>query len=364
MAAPRWDNVLVLQTSFLGDTVLTLPLLAEIKRRFPRARLTFFCSPQGRQLMEGCAVIDEIIVDHKRGEHRGLSGLWRQALELRKRAFTIALTPHKSLRSALILYLARIPCRVGFRQSKGWYLFNRLVNRPVERHDVERNLSLLSAFGIAVEECERQLRFPGARECRTAAIQELLALKNGASRLLIGVNPGSVWATKRWQAEGFAEVIKLFKTRWDCEVILFGGPDDAELAGRIRERSDSNCINDAGKFSLRELPHAIGACDVFITNDSGPMHIAVACKVPTVALFCATTPALGFSPYSSDAVVVQKDLPCRPCSSHGGRRCPLGTEACSRLIRAEHVFQAVERLLERRGREQRSADHQPEFLFV
>jgi heptosyltransferase-2 len=108
----------------------------------------------------------------------------------------------------------------------------------------------------------------------------------------------------------------------------------------------------------------LGALDVFVTNDSGPMHIAVARGVPTVALFCATTPALGFYPYSTDAVVLQKDLPCRPCSSHGGRRCPLGTEDCIQLIRPEHVLQAVESLLKRRGEKKAAAGCQPEFIFV
>lgn len=364
MAAARWDNVLVLQTSFIGDTVLTLPLLGEIKRRYPRARLSLFCSPQGKELAESCVAIDEIIVDDKKGDHRGLSGLWRQALRLRTKAFSLALTPHKSLRSALILYLARIPCRVGFRQSKGWFLFNRLVHRPAERHDVERNLSLLNAFGIATEKCEHSFTMLGARASQTSAVEELVSLKNGGKRLLIGVNPGSIWATKRWDAEGFAQVIKLLKARWDCEVIIMGGPGDIQLAASIRQASQSNCLNYAGMFTLRELPQALGVCDVFITNDSGPMHIAVALKVPTVALFCATTPDLGFYPYSSNAVVLQKDLPCRPCGLHGGRRCPLGTADCIRLIRPEHVLRAVENLVERRGQENPDAGSQPEFVFV
>ena len=364
MAAARWDNVLVLQTSFIGDTVLTLPLLDEIKRRYPRARLSLFCSPQGKELAESCVAIDEIIVDDKKGDHRGLSGIWRQALRLRTQAFSLALTPHKSLRSALILYLARIPCRVGFRQSKGWFLFNRLVHRPAERHDVERNLSLLNAFGIATEECERSFTMLGARASQTSAVEELVSLKNGGKRLLIGVNPGSVWATKRWDAEGFAQVIKLLKARWDCEVIIMGGPEDIQLAAAIRQASQSNCLNYAGKFTLRELPQALGVCDVFITNDSGPMHIAVALKVPTVALFCATTPDLGFYPYSSNAVVLQKDLPCRPCGLHGGRRCPLGTADCIRLIRPEHVLRAVENLVEWRAQGKPDAGSQPEFVFV
>ena len=364
MAAAQWENVLVLQTSFLGDTVLTLPLLTEIKHRFPRARLTFFCSPPGREIAESCIAIDDVIVDDKKGAHRGWSGLWRQALRLRRMAFTLALTPHKSLRSALILYLARIPCRIGFRQSKGWFLFNRLVDRPDGRHDVERNLSLLSAFGIATEDCQRRFDGVGTRAGQTPVDLELVGMKKAGARPLIGVNPGSVWATKRWDVKGYTQFIKLVKARWNCEVVIFGGPEDAQIAGAIKAACGSDCINLAAKFTLRELPAALGALDVFVTNDSGPMHIAVARGVPTVALFCATTPALGFYPYSGDAVVLQKDLPCRPCSSHGGRRCPLGTEDCIQLIRPEHVLQAVERLLERRGEKKAAAGCQPEFVFV
>jgi heptosyltransferase-2 len=365
MTGPQWDNVLVLQTSFIGDTVLTLPLLAEIKRHFPRARLTLFCNPQGKPLAEAWAGVDEIIVDDKKGAHRGCSGLWRQALRLREKRFTLALTPHKSLRSALILYLGRIPCRVGFRQSKGWFLFNRLVDRPAERHDVERNLSLLRAFGIRAEDCARGFDMFGAREEETPVVNKLLALKDAGRRLLIGVNPGSVWATKRWETNGFARLIKLLKARWDCEVVIFGGPQDVEIARAIHESCGANCVNLAAQFELRQLPGALAALDVFITNDSGPMHIAVARGVATVALFCATTPALGFYPYSTDAVVLQRDLPCRPCSSHGGRRCPLGTEDCIRGIREEHVLQAVERVLKRRGEEKHAtALHEPEFVFV
>jgi heptosyltransferase-2 len=364
MFAARWDNVLVLQTSFLGDTVLTLPLLAEIKRRFPLARLTLFCSPQGKEFAAGCGAIDHVIVDDKKGVHRGLSGLRRQAQRLRQMGFTLALTPHKSLRSALILYLARIPCRVGFRQSKGWFLFNRLVNRPSERHDVERNLALLNAFGIATEDCERGFDSVGIHARDTVTRGDLPSTIEAGQKLRIGLNPGSVWVTKRWHVKAYAQFIALLKARWDCDVVIFGGPQDAQIAAAIKEASAADCINLAATLSLTELPAALAACDVFVSNDSGPMHIAVALGVPTVALFCATTPALGFYPYTSDAVVLQKDLPCRPCASHGGRRCPLGTEDCIRLIRPEHVLQAVESLLKRGGEKRAAASHQPEFVFV
>ena len=100
-----------------------------------------------------------------------------------------------------------------------------------------------------------------------------------------------------------------------------------------------------GRTSLRELVCALEWCDVFITNDSAPMHVAVARGIPVVALFCATTPSLGFYPYSSMATVVQKDLSCRPCTSHGGRRCPLGTEDCIHLVETVDVLRGVEQVM-------------------
>ena len=112
------------------------------------------------------------------------------------------------------------------------------------------------------------------------------------------------------------------------------------------QRLTGHCgLNLVGRFGLRELPSAIEWCDLFICNDTGPMHVAVARGVPVVAIFCATTPALGFYPYSSRAMVVEKKLHCRPCSPHGGVRCPLGTEDCIRLITPEHVLNAVRKLL-------------------
>jgi heptosyltransferase-2 len=129
--------------------------------------------------------------------------------------------------------------------------------------------------------------------------------------------------------------------------LLFGGKDDAAVVRAVETHCGCSVINLVGHITLRELSAAISRCDVFVTNDSGPMHIAVARKVPTVALFCATTPDLGFYPYTSNASVLERRLHCRPCASHGGRRCPLDTEACIREIEPESVFMAVDKLLQR-----------------
>ncbi len=343
----RWKKVLVLQTSFLGDTVLTLPLISEIKRRFPSSHLSVICGPLARELLQDHPDIDEVIAADKKGEDKGLRGVWRKGRMLKRNGYTMALTPHKSLRSALLLYFARIPYRVGFCESKGWFLFHARARRRTGQHDVERTLSILQPFGIEVEDCQRTLSLPCTTESRDAVARLLGSLSIAADKLLVGMNPGSVWPTKRWSASGFARLIQLLKEKYDCEVLLFGGPEDLPIATAIQELCHHAAVNLAGKLDLRQLPAALSACRVLISNDSAPMHIAVARNVPTVAIFCATTPALGFYPYTANAIVVEKELECRPCGSHGGRRCPLGTEDCIRLISPDRVLRAVQALLER-----------------
>ncbi len=362
----KGEKFLVVQTSFLGDVVLTTPVLSQIRRRYPHAWLAVLCTPRARSLLEGNPDVDEIIADDKRGRDRGWRALERKAGELRSRRFTTALALHKSFRTALLLFLARIPYRIGFRQSAGSFFYHCRVRREPALHDVERNLSILKPLGMAGDGCHARIRVEaesGARE-RVEHIFESLGVATDG--LIFGVNPGSVWPTKRWSAEGYADVILRLKRRYACQILLFGAPEDREIAENVQRLSGGAAVNLAGQIALPELPCALDKCDLFITNDSGPMHVAVARGVPVVAIFCATTPSLGFYPYTSNAVVVEKELPCRPCSSHGGRRCPLGTLDCARLIKAEDVVRAVE-LMRKNGNEPRGStadSHRPQFLVL
>jgi len=340
------EKILVVQTSFLGDAILTTPLLAELRRRFPKAELAVLCTPQARSLLKENPDIDRIITDDKKGTEKGWSGLWRKAREIRSYGFNTAISPHKSFRTALLLFLASIPYRVGFRQSVGWFFYHDRVNRDASLHDVDRNISLLEPLGIRPAECQRILRVEVSRHSQREVESLFASLGIQENGKVFGIHPGSVWPTKRWSPEGYAKLMFQLKRKYSCQILLFGGSEDQKIISRLQQLSGHLGVSVAGKIGLDELPCAISRCSVFITNDSGPMHIAVARGVPVVAVFCATTPSLGFYPYSSKAVVVEKDLPCRPCSSHGGRRCPLGTEDCIRLIQADHVLQGVEKVLE------------------
>ena len=351
------EKILVVQTSFLGDAVLTTPLLSEIRGLFPQARTAVLCTPQARHLFDGNPDIDELLTDDKKGAGRGPLGVWRAARDLRGRGFTIAISPHKSLRTALLLVLAGIPLRVGFRQSAGWFLYHRRVDRDPARHDVERNLSLLEALGVRANGKAGRLRVESAAGVAESVERLFRSLGVQRDGLIVGVNPGSVWPTKRWTVEGYAEVLVRLREKYRCQILIFGGPDDERIVAKIQDLSGNIGVSLAGKMDLQQLACALDWCDLFITNDSGPMHVAVARGIPVVAIFCATTPSLGFYPYTSRAAVVEKALSCRPCSSHGGRRCPLGTEDCMRLIKAEDVLRGAEPLLAEKGR---AADASPD----
>lgn len=366
MGIEQREKIIVVQTSFLGDAILTTPLLSEIRRCFPSSQLAILCTPQAQGFFDCNPDVDQIITDDKKGAGRGLRGLWRKAKELRNQGFTIALSPHKSLRSALLLSLAGIPFRVGFRQSAGWFLYNRRVDRHAADHDVERNLSLLRPWGVVPKKCHQGLRLETDVHARDLIERLFNSLGIRRDELTFGVNPGSIWPTKRWTPEGYAELLIHLKKRYRCQILLFGGSEDQPIVTKIQELSGNAGISLVGKIQLRELACALDWCNLFITNDSGPMHAAVARGVPVVAIFCATTPSLGFYPYSSSAVVIEKELPCRPCSSHGGRRCPLGTEDCMRLIRAEDILRGVERLLNGKGQDNPAgADlHLPQFITL
>jgi lipopolysaccharide heptosyltransferase II len=363
MAPVSWENVVVLQTSFLGDTVLTLPLICEVRRRFPVKKLSLLCLPINRDLLQDHPAIDEIITDDKKNSDRGWQGMRRTAARVKEKRFTIALTPHKSLRSALILHMADIPYRVGFRESRGWFLFHQTAGRDPALHDVERNLSILQIFGLSPDECGRSLDLPVSAVMQDTVDHKLRSFGVNDVDPIVGMSPGSVWPTKRWSAAGFAALIRMLRERHNCQVLLFGGLDDAGVVEDIQRLCGEAAINVVGRIGLRELAAAITRCQVFVTNDSGPMHVAVARRVPTVAIFCATTPDLGFYPYTNNAIVVQRQLGCRPCASHGGRRCPLGTEDCIRQISPETVLLAVEKLLRTETRN-RPSSFQPEFLTV
>lgn len=338
-------RLLVAQTGFLGDVVLTTPLIAELRRRLAPESLTVLTTPQAHLLLETHPMIDRVLVDAKRAAGKGLVGLLNTARRLRQERFTLAAAPHKSLRTALLLALAGIPQRIGFRQSPGWFLYHHTAIRDQQRHEVERILCLMRAFGAEPEECDRRPFVSYGAAARTNAQQLLQEANIGAEDLVFIVCPGSVWPTKRWTVAGYAKLIDQLTQHYG-KVLICGGPDDAPVAQAVHDQSAAKGVNLVGRADLQTFMALIDRARMVISNDSAPMHIAVARNVPVVAIFCATTPSLGYGPYSDRAVVVEKrDVFCRPCSRHGTVACPRGTEECMRLLTVHEVLTGVDQLL-------------------
>jgi len=331
-------SLLVAQTSFLGDVVLTTPLLTGLRARLVPRRLAVLVRPDARALVEGHPDVDDVLVDDKRGRDRGLTGVVRVARRLRRERFDLVVSPHRSLRTALVLTAAGIPRRIGFRDSRGAFLYHEVVARDRGRHDVERNLALLAPFGGRGE--VPRLHVPIAPEARARAS----ALLPPGPGPLVGIAPGSAWATKRWTPEGFAAVAAELAAA-GARCVILGAAADAPLAEPIMVACGGRATVLAGRTDLATLVAVIDRLALLIANDSAPMHVACARGVPVVAVFCATTPALGYGPWGSDARIVEADLACRPCGRHGGRRCPRGTDDCMRLVGPDAVLDAARAVL-------------------
>ena len=333
------SRILIIQTAFLGDAVLTTPLLGALHEQFPESRLVILCTPEIADVFVRHPAVSEVILFDKRGLERSWRSKWKLVRRLRAMQFGLAIIPHRSVTSALLAFLARIPRRVGFSASQGQWLLTDVVPFQWGVHDVERNLALLKVFGA--HNPNRDLWLKAEPESVQRMNDRLRTAGVGPFDKLIGINAGSVWATKRWLPEGFAAVADRLIREPGTKVIFTGGSKDMEPMRQILSLMREKPINWVGDTTLKELMAVIGRCQAFLTNDSGPLHIAVALRVPTVAIFGPTTRELGFFPYGSGHIVIEKDLPCRPCSLHGARKCPLEHFQCMKLITPDEVYDAV-----------------------
>lgn len=336
-------RILIVQTAFIGDVILTLPLLQKVKTHFPDAEVDFIAIPSSKNLLENNPLINHLYIYDKRQQDKGISAYLRLIKRLRGRQYDLALVPHRSIRSAGLVFAAKIPRRIGFDKSSGRFLFNTLLPYPKNVHEINRNLQLLTPLGI---DAEKKV-FPEMHFSREdeVAVQNWLKEKNLAGdQKCIAFAPGSVWATKRWLPEHFAGLAKRL-ARNDFHIVLIGSAQDREATAMIA--ADNPQVHDAaGQFTLRQSALLIKRCRALVTNDSSPLHLAVSVRTPIIAIFGATIPAFGFYPYGdSDRVVEIEGLACRPCGIHGGNSCPINTFDCMVKITPERIEKELKALL-------------------
>lgn len=338
----RQAKICILQTAYLGDVVLTTPLFRALRQAHPDCMIHAVTTPAAAPLYEGHQDLDGLHIFDKRGRHCGFNGLRKMSGELAAENFDVALCPHPSFRSALLLKLARIPIRIGFAGLPGSFLFTKKVMRDKKLHEVARILSLLYALEIS-NQASPALPFDPLKE--ESAKKKMTEAGLDQTKPIIGVNPFSIWGTKRWPPDQCADFIDRFSEKYSCQVMLVGGPNDRPAADELFSLCRNKPFDTVGLFDLRELIWALSWLTGYLTTDSGPMHIAAAIATPVIAIFGATVPEQGYAPYAKDASIVQFDLECRPCGPHGHRRCPLGHFRCMREITTDEVLLAIGGLL-------------------
>jgi heptosyltransferase-2 len=320
--------VLVIQTAFLGDVVLTTPLLSVLAER--DGPVDVVTTPAAASLLESHPAVRDVVRYDKHGSQRGWRGLWKIGTLLRRRGYQRVVLPHRSARSAALALWSGAPERIGFDDSPAAISYTRRVRRARESHEVERLLALAGPPAGTPPRVSL-----GLQPQDYAAADQWLAAHQVAPRFA-ALAPGSIWGTKRWPY--YAELAAAL----DRTSVIVGGKDDVPLANSVAAAVPGRVVSAAGELSLRASAALIERAAVLVTNDSAPLHLATAVGTPVVALFGPTVSEFGFGPRGpGDLILGMDELACRPCSSHGPQVCPLGHHRCMRDLSVDTVVKAV-----------------------
>ncbi len=335
------EKILVIQTAFLGDAILTLPLIQKIKEINSNSFISVLCIPSTKEVFANSESVNEVIVYDKRGIDSSIFSYLKLVYKIRSKSFSTVISPHRSVRSTVIAFLSAARKTVGFDTADFSFLYKKLIQYQKSKHEVERNLSLLE---LDFEKNEwrvfPQIRIPEETKKRT---DELLKIANG--KKIIAVAPGSVWKTKVYPAKYYFEIIKLILAE-GYFVVLIGGKEDSELCDDIGKNFTSNVESFTGRLSVMESLSLLKNCKAIVCNDSAPTHLAMAAGIPALTIYCSTVPAFGFYPYNEKSMFVSfDDLPCKPCGIHGHQECPVKTFDCAHKLKPEFVFKKLKQIL-------------------
>jgi len=326
-------KILIVQTAFIGDVILITPLIREVKKLFPYSSIDVLVTPETSTILEHNPNVSALLLfDKRKNKFKSFLGTLK---EIGKSNYDIAFSPHSSLTTGLLLYITRIPIRVGFGRWLAQKLLTHKIYNIGNYHKIEKNLRLLSPFSNEKYSMQTEI-FPTSDMILKATT--LLTKISKVCNKVIAIAPGSNWFTKRWPKEYYELLVnKLVELNY-C-IVFIGSKDERNLCEKIMP--NKNSINFAGKLSIIESAAVIKLCDLMICNDSGALHIANAMQTDVMAFFGPTVKSIGYYPYRDNDTLLEIDLECRPCSTHGENICKLGHHNCMRLIEPDFVVQKV-----------------------
>ncbi len=335
-------KILIRGTNWIGDVVMTLPAVTAVREAYPGARISILVKPWVADLLRISPDVDEVLVYERPGVHEGLGGLLRLVRELQSRHFDMAILLQNAVEAAIIAWLARIPVRAGYSTDARGLLLTHAVKRSDEIRRVHQTLyylEMLRSLGLKAERKDPRLIIGEAEKTLADRILEERGVP--ASTLLIGIAPGAAYGpAKRWYPDRFAHLADRLIENFSARILVFGSAGDHEAARNVQRTARNTLVDLTGETSLREAISLIARCRLFISNDSGLMHVAGALGVPTVAVFGSTNPVTT-SPVGRKSVVITKNVPCSPCLKE---TCPTDF-ICMDLITADEVYDTAASLL-------------------
>lgn len=328
---------LIIQTAFIGDVILATALLEQVHALYPNAVLDMLVRQGNEGLLANHPFLNEVLVWHKKkSKYRDL---WRLIRTIRSRHYDVIWNLQRYATMGLLTVLSEATVTVGFDKNPFSRFFTRQVIHRFEPglHEVDRNAQLLTRlpapFRVLFMPTERfkPKLYPSATDYKT--------IRGYQAAPYVCMAPTSVWFTKQYPAERWAELIRLLPD--SLTIYLLGAPTDTAACESIRQLSaqSERVVNLAGSLSLLQSAALIQGSVMNYVNDSASLHLGSAMNAPTTAIFCSTVPEFGFGPLADQSRVVQtpEPLDCKPCTLHGRKACPLGHYRCAWGIRVDEV---------------------------
>ena len=329
-------RILITRLRYLGDVILTTPALAVLKERYPEAEIHYLTEAAYAPVLEGNPHLDGIIA-----LQRGLLSSTNTIREIRQKRFTAALDLFYNPRSALMLYLSRIPIRVGGSRRWRRRMYTDNYSAPPEiRSAVEHHLYPLGVIGAKGKDGRPRVYLSDGELAWGAELLDRFLNGNRSRDPVVAIHPGGTWQSKRWETGSFVRLAKKLVEKLGARVLVITGPGEESLAREIKGEGGGNIVI-CPLQTIRTLASLLHNCSAVVANDGGILHLAVALGRPTVGIFGPTEPDIwfpyeGLGPYH----LVTRNEDCAPCHRHECEEL-----RCLRSIEPETVMTAVEDVL-------------------
>jgi heptosyltransferase II len=334
-------KILVIQTAFPGDAILTLPFIQELKKKRPDYLIDVLCIPTTSEIFAASPYVHTIITMDKRGKQKSFTAFLKFVKELKSNSYEIVYSPHRSLRSALIALNLSAKESYGFDNSNLKFAYTNIVKYDHSSHEVKRNLSLLdNDYSNDKWKIIPEIMITDVTKSKVRKF-----LNDNQIQKFITIAPGSVWETKKYPIEFYQQISEYFINS-GFQVVLIGGINDRNLCEEFKNNIEKNIFIVAGEFSFIDSIELLKRSRLLICNDSAPTHLGVCADIPVLTIYCSTIPGFGFYPYNSKSDYISyDDLNCKPCGIHGFNKCPINTFDCANLLHPEKIIQKAEKLL-------------------